>query len=126
MSPAGSKTEVGPLLSTGAGPKGPTLIDEEGREVILKGLSVFGFNSVYAALACCNPFLDAPSKLQYTDGGIPRRWTMIGNMTGGSDATSRDIGQVIYRMKMLGFNAIRLPFTFAGLAEVRRPSASTG
>ena len=35
-----------PLLSTGAGAQGPTLIDGEGREVILKGLSVFGFNSV--------------------------------------------------------------------------------
>ncbi len=44
---------------------------------------------------------------------------MIGNMTYGNDAISRDLGQVIYRMKMLGFNAIRLPFTFAGLAEVR-------
>ena len=31
---------------------------------------------------------------------------------------SRDLGEVIYRMKMLGFNAIRLPFTFAALAQV--------
>ena len=46
------------------------------------------------------------------------RWTMIGNMTGGSNAISRDLGMVIYRMKMLGFNAIRLPFTFAALAQV--------
>ena len=44
---------------------------------------------------------------------------MIGNMTYGSNAISRDLGEVIYRMKMLGFNAIRLPFTFAGLAEAR-------
>jgi hypothetical protein len=43
---------------------------------------------------------------------------MIGNLTGGTDSISRDIGTVIYRMKMLGFNAIRLPFTFAALAEV--------
>lgn len=33
-------------LSTGPGPKGPTLVDEQGNEIILKGLSVFGFNSV--------------------------------------------------------------------------------
>ena len=33
-------------LSTGNGPKGPTLLDQDGNEVILKGLSVFGFNSV--------------------------------------------------------------------------------
>jgi hypothetical protein len=39
--PAGSD----PALSTGPGPKGPTLVDEQGNEVILKGLSVFGFNS---------------------------------------------------------------------------------
>ena len=43
---------------------------------------------------------------------------MIGNLKAGADSTSSDIGQVIYRMKMLGFNAIRLPFTFAGLAQV--------
>lgn len=44
--PGAADTGAKPLLSTGAGPNGPTLIDEEGREVILKGLSVFGFNSV--------------------------------------------------------------------------------
>jgi hypothetical protein len=44
---------------------------------------------------------------------------MIGNLTGGTDANSRDLAHVIYRMKMLGFNAIRLPFTFAALAKVR-------
>ena len=43
---------------------------------------------------------------------------MIGNLKAGANSTSSDIGQVIYRMKMLGFNAIRLPFTFAGLAQV--------
>ena len=43
---------------------------------------------------------------------------MIGNLTGGTDAESRDLAHVIYRMKMLGFNAIRLPFTFAALAKV--------
>ena len=46
------------------------------------------------------------------------RWTMIGNLKAGADSASSDIGQVIYRMKMLGFNAIRLPFTFAALAQV--------
>ena len=43
---------------------------------------------------------------------------MIGNLKAGADSASSDIGQVIYRMKMLGFNAIRLPFTFAALAQV--------
>ena len=43
---------------------------------------------------------------------------MIGNLKAGNDSASSDIGQVIYRMKMLGFNAIRLPFTFAALAQV--------
>jgi len=35
-----------PFLTTGPGPKGPTLMDQDGKEVILRGLSVFGFNSV--------------------------------------------------------------------------------
>lgn len=43
---------------------------------------------------------------------------MIGNLKAGADSASSDIGQVIYRMKMLGFNAIRLPFSFAALAQV--------
>ena len=43
---------------------------------------------------------------------------MIGNLKAGADSASSDLGQVIYRMKMLGFNAIRLPFTFAALAQV--------
>ena len=43
---------------------------------------------------------------------------MIGNLKAANDTASSDIGQVIYRMKMLGFNAIRLPFTFAALAQV--------
>ena len=33
-------------LSTGGGPEGPTLLDQDGNEIVLKGLSVFGFNSV--------------------------------------------------------------------------------
>lgn len=43
---------------------------------------------------------------------------MIGNLKAGADSAESNIGQVIYRMKMLGFNAIRLPFTFAALAQV--------
>jgi hypothetical protein len=42
----------GLALTTGPGPKGPTLLDAQGNEVILKGLSVFGFNAVYAPVAC--------------------------------------------------------------------------
>ena len=49
---------------------------------------------------------------------------MIGNLKAGNDSASSDIGQVIYRMKMLGFNAIRLPFTFAALAQVSTPTFS--
>ena len=49
---------------------------------------------------------------------------MIGNLKAGNDSASSDIGQVIYRMKMLGFNAIRLPFTFAALAQVSTAAGS--
>lgn len=44
--PAPAQGAAAPLLTTGMGQRGPTLIDEEGQEVILKGLSVFGFNSM--------------------------------------------------------------------------------
>lgn len=49
---------------------------------------------------------------------------MIGNLKAANDSASSDIGQVIYRMKMLGFNAIRLPFTFAALAQVSATACS--
>lgn len=49
---------------------------------------------------------------------------MIGNLKAGADSAESDIGQVIYRMKMLGFNAIRLPFTFAALAQVMLQSCN--
>ena len=42
-------------------------------------------------------------------------------MTQGLNAISQDLDQIVYRMKMLGFNSIRLPMTFDntwGLGQV--------
>ena len=50
------------------------------------------------------------------------RFTAPANLREGTSSVSQDIADVIFRMKMLGFNAIRLPMTFDnhwGLGQVR-------
>jgi hypothetical protein len=49
------------------------------------------------------------------------RLTISGNLTGGRTAVGRDWKQVVYRMKMLGFNAIRLPFSFDDVNGLGKP-----
>lgn len=46
---------------------------------------------------------------------------MVRDLTKGLNAISQDVDQIIYRMKMLGFNSVRLPMTFDnvwGLGQV--------
>lgn len=40
---------------------------------------------------------------------------MAGNVNAGYDSLSQDFATVAWRVKALGFNAVRLPFTFAVL-----------
>ncbi|KAK9795953.1 hypothetical protein WJX73_004029 [Symbiochloris irregularis] len=83
-------TEVLPLngsyLTTKDQANGPTIIvNEHGEEVVINGLGWFGFN---------------------TGGTAPL------DLTKGTTALSQDFNMIVWRMKMLGFNAIRLPFIF--------------
>ena len=51
------------------------------------------------------------------------RFTAPANLREGTSSVSQDIADVIFRMKMLGFNAIRLPMTFDnhwGLGQVSK------
>ena len=54
--------------------------------------------------------------------GVPlRRFTAPANLREGTTGVTQDITDIIFRMKMLGFNAIRLPMTFDnhwGLGQV--------
>lgn len=64
------------------------IIGVDGRPVYLMGLNWFGFD--------CGA-------------------TMTDGLWGGRDATAQDFANVVYRIKLLGFNAIRLPFSFNDL-----------
>ena len=66
------------------------IIGVDGKPVYLMGLNWFGF-----------------------DAGA----TMTDGLWGGRDATAQDFANVVYRIKLLGFNAIRLPFSFRDLYE---------
>jgi hypothetical protein len=41
--------------------------------------------------------------------------TMADGLWGGRDAVAQDFANVVYRIKLLGFNAVRLPFSFRDL-----------
>jgi hypothetical protein len=46
---------------------------------------------------------------------------VTGNLTAGKTAIGRDWKQIVYRIKMLGFNAIRLPFSFDDINGLGQP-----
>ena len=66
------------------------IIGVDGRPLYLMGLNWFGFD--------CGA-------------------TMADGLWGGKDATAQDFANVVYRIKLLGFNAVRLPFSFRDLYE---------
>jgi len=71
--------------------KGDQIINSEGEVVELKGVNWFGFNN---------------------------QSTMVDGLWGGPDSLSYDFATVVYRMQLLGFNAVRLPFSFHDLFKV--------
>lgn len=71
--------------------RGNTILDSEGRPLQLKGVNWFGFNN---------------------------QSTMVDGLWGGSDSLSYDFATVVHRMQLLGFNAVRLPFSFKDLYEI--------
>jgi aryl-phospho-beta-D-glucosidase BglC (GH1 family) len=71
--------------------KGNQILNSEGKAVELKGVNWFGFNN---------------------------QSTMVDGLWGGPDSLSYDFATVVYRLQLLGFNAVRLPFSFKDLHEV--------
>lgn len=68
--------------------KGNQIINDEGQPVELKGANWFGFNN---------------------------QSTMVDGLWGGPDSISFDFATVVHRLQLLGFNAVRLPFSFKDL-----------
>ncbi len=67
---------------------GNQIVNENGTSIQLKGINWFGFNS---------------------------GTTMTDGLWSGPDDLSLDFSTVVYRMQLLGFNAVRLPFSFSDL-----------
>lgn len=77
--------------------QGNQIYDSEGNLVNLKGVNWFGFNN---------------------------QDTMVDGLWGGADSIAFDFATVVYRMQLLGFNAIRLPFSFHDLYNLAPRSYS--
>ncbi len=67
---------------------GNQILNSQGQPVELKGVNWFGFNN---------------------------QSTMVDGLWGGPNSISFDFATVVYRMQLLGFNAVRLPFSFKDL-----------
>jgi len=92
---SGSLAADSPLLTTKAQDNGPTIfVDGNGNEVVFHGIGWYGYNLAFAA---------------------PE------NLTEGDDAVTKDFKQIVYRQKQLGFNSIRLAFTFDSQLGIRSP-----
>lgn len=70
--------------------QGNQILNSEGQLVELKGVNWFGFNN---------------------------QSTMVDGLWGGPDSLSYDFATVVHRMQLLGFNAVRLPFSFKDLFQ---------
>ncbi|WP_068470682.1 cellulase family glycosylhydrolase [Candidatus Protochlamydia phocaeensis] len=68
--------------------KNDQIVDSAGNPIELKGVNWFGFNN---------------------------QSTMVDGLWTGPDQLSLDFATVVYRMQLLGFNAVRLPFSFQDL-----------
>lgn len=70
--------------------QGDRILNSEGQEIELHGVNWFGFNN---------------------------KSTMVDGMWAGSNSLAGDFSTVVHRMKLLGFNAVRLPFSFKDLYQ---------
>ena len=75
------------------------LLGVDGMALKLLGVNLFGFDSSY-------PMLDG--------------------LWGGSDSQAKDFATVVYRMQLLGMNAVRIPFSFLTLYSDQPPPTLAG
>jgi aryl-phospho-beta-D-glucosidase BglC (GH1 family) len=73
--------------AAGLSTSGTSIVNENGYPVRFRGTTWYGFN-------------------------VPNYGNFLGDMTMGVDSISKDVRTGLWRQKALGFNAIRLPFTF--------------
>ena len=101
-----SLTEASTMVSL----SGTDIIGVDGNVIQLRGINYFGFEQPVrcAALSCCGMLA---GKTCLAD----QRSVQIGMLDGlyiGTDTLTGDYATVLYRIQLLGFNAIRIPFSF--------------
>ncbi len=79
------------LQLSGMTTKGCQIFNSAGEPINLKGINWFGFNN---------------------------QSTMVDGLWGGPDSLSYDFATAVYRMHLLGFNAVRVPFSFKDLFHI--------
>ena len=121
--PAGA-SRVPPALAVSAA--GALVNAATGAPAALRGVNVFGWEVGQQNIDGLWAFCDDNGGGCKQDGEVPR-WqsqAAIGSAAHSSlqlyfwkRRLTNDFATVVWRMKLLGFNAVRLPFTFAALAE---------
>ncbi|KAI8471777.1 MAG: glycoside hydrolase superfamily [Monoraphidium minutum] len=133
---AGTKMAPTPV-KVGAG--GRFYSTETGADVVIRGVNWFGWNvgayNFDGLWAFCDDNYTASSPPCGQDGEIPPHFPepavgeegvkrLGGIRFWGKRTMTNDFATVVYRMKLLGFNAIRIPFSFADLNEDIPPPSS--
>ncbi|KAK9787370.1 hypothetical protein WJX73_004527 [Symbiochloris irregularis] len=76
---------------------------ESGQPISISGGGLIGMDGNPVTLKCVNYF------------GFNNGQTMFDGLYAGSTDLSKDYGDVIYRIQLLGFNCLRIPFSFTDL-----------
>ena len=101
--------------SAGLYTSGGLIYGPDGNPVTLHGLNWFGFDDGRPG---CLAGLSNACRLLSRTGRHPTAFvlytgnTIVDGLWAGSDSSTLDVATILLRMKALGFNAIRLPFSF--------------
>ncbi|KIZ04477.1 hypothetical protein MNEG_3478 [Monoraphidium neglectum] len=135
--PAGTDQVATPIK---VGKKGRFYSTETGQDVVLHGVNWYGWSvgqfNFDGLWAFCDDNFTASTPPCQQDGEIPPHYPYpaigaagIQRLGGirfwGKRTMTNDFATVIYRMKLLGFNSVRIPFSFADLNK-DIPPPSTG
>ena len=106
--------------SAGLYTSGGLIYGSDGSTVTLRGLNWFGFDDGgsgcplqgSATLASCTMLSHTGGSPAVTCMPCSTGNTLVDGLWAGSDSSTLDVATILLRMKALGFNAIRLPFSF--------------
>ena len=102
--------------SAGLYTSGGLIYGPDGNTVTLHGLNWFGFDDgrsgCLAGLSNSCRLHDAQPRWPPPIRSCSTGNTIVDGLWAGSDSSTLDVATILLRMKALGFNAVRLPFSF--------------